>query len=67
MPPFFLKWSVNRDQGRWRASPVSKSRPGIPGDSENSEEGISNLEASEALTVLEIHGKKQLAPRLQRS
>ena len=33
---------------------------------EGSEEGIPDLETSEALTVLEILGKKQIAPRLDR-
>jgi hypothetical protein len=33
---------------------------------EKSEEGIPDLESSEALTVLEILGKKQIAPRLDR-
>jgi hypothetical protein len=33
--------------------PGPKARPGIPGDSENSKEGIPDLETSEALSRLE--------------
>jgi hypothetical protein len=40
LPPFFLQWSVNRDQGRWRASQVSKLRPGVPGNSESQRKGF---------------------------
>jgi hypothetical protein len=34
---------------------------------ENSEEGIHNPKTSEPLTVLEILGKKEIAPRLESS
>lgn len=63
----FFKVVSEQGSGPLARLPGSKSRPAVPGDSENSKEGISNLEASEALTVLEILGIKQVAPRLQRS